>query len=1018
MKTIAYLCHHNKYDILKISFLFLTTVILVLSLSKSAVCDDIELYGTVTVAIEPNVMIVFDTSGSMATADVVAEAYNPSKIYKNVTKTATFNTDAVYYQTATSTSLTSWTTFAVTANNIICAAAKEELVNNRIWIGRLVTSASKRSDCSTTETNRRWVTGNYRNYLTIPNRTREDVAKEVVYNLINDTDNVRFGLFVFNGNDGGKLVQPCGASKNTLLSSVNSIKSSGNTPLAETLAEVGLYFAGMQSWFQTKVKYETPIQYRCQKNYVIYMTDGEPTQDNDTKLWTKAYINGDIIGDYDKDGDEPSKSPSKMTYLDDVAAYLFNEDVNPTIGYGTSLANQHIITYTIGFKSDQPLLQKAADQGGGAYYTADDTSALSTAFQEIMSNISEQNASFVSPVVPVDKLNKTYSGNSIYMGFFRPQQTGVWNGNIKKYGIDSAGNIIDRNSNIATDAAGRLKTTTQSYWSSSADGSNVAAGGVGEKLASRSTPRNIYTYMGQQKSLVHSTNNFALANNLLQPATFNLATSTQRDTLISLTRAETRPWPLRDILHSDPVVAHYNTNESYIFVGSNGGMMHCFRDSDGAEMWGYIPSDLFSRLHLLNAGEHNYFVDGTPVIYNGPSQKILFFGERRGGSHYTALDVTNPSSPSFLYTITPNLLGGGNSTLGQSWGQPELSKIRTASGIDTVFILPGGYDEANQDLDIPAATDTVGKAVFSVKASDGSLSSLSFHAKNFSQMTHSIVDVSAFDSNGYGYIDKVYAGDMAGNVFAMRETARGSWEVRKLFSSSAVDGIRKKIFYAPDATKETYGENIFFGTGDRENPSKISIQNRIYSVKNNWVNIKNINDFETITESHLVDVTSNLIQLGTAEEKSQTEKKLNDSKGWFIRLEHTGEKVVSSPVVFAGVVYFTTYTPVDEVATPAADPCMTSDTRGTARLYALDYKTGASVINFSNQSEIDNEGNIVVLGKEDRSTNLGTSIPSAPVIVIHEGGPHLYVGVEGGINTVDPLASPTAKTYYWRQMLN
>ena len=999
MKT-TYLRYNSKYKgILQIFFLFLTSLLLALSFPKHAISDDIDIYGLVSVPIEPNVMIIFDTSGSMGTADVIAEEYNPERIYRGVTSSATFNTDDIFYQTATSTSLTSWTNFSMKAGNIICPEAKEELINNRIWLGLLTTSGNNKSACATSGTRNRWVTGNYRNYLSMPKRTREAVAKEAIANLINETENVRFGLFRFNGNDGGRLLRPCGSTKAEVLSSLNAITSSGNTPLGKTLAEVGLYFAGMQSWYQTNVRYTSPIQYRCQKNYVIYMTDGEPTQDTDSKMWTRAYINGDLI----------STVSNKTSHLDDVALYLYTKDVNPSMP-----DRQYIMTYPIGFMIGLDLLQRTANNGGGVYYTANNAGALSKAFQEIMSNISEQNASFVSPVIPLDQQNNIYAGNSIYMGFFRPQQSGVWNGNIKKYGLDSAGNVIDRNGATATDAVGRFLPTAQSYWSSSADGSNVAAGGAGERLAARSTPRNIYTYMGQQNSLTDSTNNFAVTNNLIQPAILDVTTDVQRNSLIGTARAETSQWPLRDILHSDPVVVHY-PSDSYIFVGSNSGMMHCFRDSDGAEMWGYIPTDLLPNLDLLNAGQHHYFVDGTPVVYNGgTAQKILFFGERRGGSHYTALDITNPVAPSFLYTIGPDYLGGGSAALGQSWSKPEIRKIRTATDIDTVFILPGGYD-INNDLDNPAALDTVGRAIFSVRVSDGSVSSLSVHAGNFPQMTHSILDISTFDYNGYGYIDKAYAGDMAGNVFALREISRGSWETRKLFSSSAVDGINKKIFYAPDAVKELDGETIFFTTGDRESPFQADTENRMYSIKNDWTDI---DSFVTITESDLVDVTDNLIQLGTPAQKAQALEDLNNSKGWFIRLEDSGEKGVSSPVVFGGVVYYTTYTPVSGDGTPTEDPCLVTGSTGIARLYALDYKTGAAVLDLSDESEADRDGNVVPLGKKDRSTILGSSIPSAPVIAITEGGPKLYVGVEGGISVEDPLVSPKVNIYYWRQILN
>ena len=43
-----------------------------------------------------------------------------------------------------------------------------------------------------------------------------------------------------------------------------------------------------------------------------------------------------------------------------------------------------------------------------------------------MSAIVERNSCFVAPVVPVSRMNRTYAGNKIYLGFFKPQQEGNW----------------------------------------------------------------------------------------------------------------------------------------------------------------------------------------------------------------------------------------------------------------------------------------------------------------------------------------------------------------------------------------------------------------------------------------------------------------------------------------------------------------------------------------------------------------------------------------------------------------
>ncbi len=336
--------------------------------------------------------------------------------------------------------------------------------------------------------------------------------------------------------------------------------------------------------------------------------------------------------------------------------------------------------------------------------------------------------------------------------------------------------------------------------------------------------------------------------------------------------------------------------------------------------------------------------------------------------------------------------------------------------------------------EIKALVTSVGRAVFGVNAATGALiSGLKFSPATHSTlgMMHSVVDVAGFDHDGDGIVSRIYFGDLGGRVFAVKDdqlqtfspcppltitkpVVDGNWTALKLFNASA-DGVQRKIMYAPDAVAEKYppgvhGEYMFFGTGDRENPNDRTVVNRFYAVKNDWTATS------TLTESDLVNVTSNLIQLGTAEQQQETRNLLEIRQGWFFELENPGEKVVSSPRVYGGVVYFTTYTPSDSSAINVNDPCAASTVRGVGRLYAVNYKTGAAVHDFSSAVETDNSGHTVTLGKKDRALEVGTAIPSAPVIAILGGGTRLFIGVEGGIVSLPVIGIQDMFRYYWNQV--
>jgi type IV pilus assembly protein PilY1 len=907
--------------------------------------------------------------------------------------------------------------------------------------------------------------GNFMNYdesgAGVP-MSRMTIAKQVISDLINTTDNVRFGLMRFNPQDGGRLIADCGADKQTLLDAIDTVYPDGWTPLAETLAEAGLYFAGMQSWFNDGVTYTTPMQERCQKNYIILMTDGEPTKDRDPRLTGQNYINGDVIGDYDQDhaGSEYDDYESDGSdYLDDVAAYLYENDCNPDLGDGTSFDKQNVVTFTIGFKVGHQLLYDTASNGGGEYFTADNVSELALAFEQILASISEENAVFVAPVVPISRMNRTYAGDKIYLGFFKPQQSGRWLGNIKRYALDNVGTLFDAKGDEATTPDGLIKDNTLSWWTTLGDdGPDVEKGGAAEVLNLRidaGTARNIYTYTDISDALTATSNAFSFDNASLTNSQLNVASDTERQSLVD----EVHESFMGDIIHSEPVVVFYpdpdgnpatTDDKTLIFSGANDGMLHCFDDDDGSELWAFIPPDQLGRLSLLDNADHDYFVDGSPVVFQGESQKIMIFGERRGGSHFTALDITDYQSPRWLYSIGPDFLDpdgdpdtGAHEMLGQSWGKPERCTVATGAVITSdesfcslnidvdvadVFLIPGGYDN-NQDQATPDATDSVGRALFAVNMTSGQLiSGLNFNAVQTPSlgMNHSVVDVSGFDHDGDGIVSRIYFGDLGGNVFAMKDdeaqsfivcgdtvtrtVVDGNWSGTKLFSATAGDGVQRKILYAPDAVEEEFGEYIYFGTGDRTDPGETAVVNRFYAVKNDW------SATGTLTENDLVDVTDNLIQLGNENQKELVEADLENSSGWYIRLEHPGEKIVSAPRVYGGVVYFTTYTPSDQSEADPEDPCAISTVRGVARLYAVNYKTGAAVHDFSSEVEVDNDGQTVNLGKLDRALAIGTAIPSAPVIAILGGGARLFVGVEGGIVSLPTIPTRDMYRYFWNQI--
>ena len=145
-----------------------------------------------------------------------------------------------------------------------------------------------------------------------------------------------------------------------------------------------------------------------------------------------------------------------------------------------------------------------------------------------------------------------------------------------------------------------------------------------------------------------------------------------------------------------------NNRTRLVYAGSNGGMLHAFRASDGVEEWAFVPPMVIPQLPLLvntsldgafkktiKAGGSNaiFGVDGSPVIHDvyikglnatGTDYEttkswrtLLMVPFGRGGPGFSVLDVTNPTivkgetndDGSIQMDNEGNVTGGGSGPL-------------------------------------------------------------------------------------------------------------------------------------------------------------------------------------------------------------------------------------------------------------------------------------------------------------------------------------------------------------------
>lgn len=616
------------------------------------------------------------------------------------------------------------------------------------------------------------------------------------------------------------------------------------------------------------------------------------------------------------------------------------------------------------------------------------------------------------------------------------------------------GDIYDSEGRLAMDSSlNIIKPGSDSFWSPYPDdGVEVEKGGTGALLLNRdfsTNPRKIYTFLGTNVNLTDSTNAFSLSNTVgITPTKLGLSSTAERDQLINFIHGldaydwygpcgqtgpdeteeipdgvtnEKRCWSLGAYIHSRPLILHYGVNQSVIFVGGNDGMLHAFDDATGEELWAFIPPNLLPKLKNLNGSIIEFFVDGSPKVYverdgsNNIVKAVLVFGQRRGGNRYVALDVTDRLTPKFLWEINPSGRIFETTTysntdykeLGQTWSTPQIGKIKNGSGEKWVAFIAAGYDP-NQD-NIPVLNaDTMGRGIYVVDILTGEKIWRYTKDEDPSLMVYSIPsDIAKLDLNGDGKIDRLYVGDTGGRIwrFDIGDAANvAEWTGYIIFQGNG------KIFYPPDVTLENDAGNyemLFFGTGDRENPrGDLTYVNRLYAVKD-----KTPYPHTPMTESDLKDVTEDLLQEPSTPDSTKTTilNELRSKHGWFIKLDQRpGEKCLSSPVVFYGVVYYTTFAPTVEGQT---NICYLGP--GSGIFYAVDYKTGNAVFNLDATNDT-TEGEVIK--RSDRGKVIGPAIPSSVIVTIIGGMSSGYVGIGGGVYVPEVLKKKILIPLNWRMV--
>ncbi len=731
------------------------------------------------------------------------------------------------------------------------------------------------------------------------------------------------------------------------------------------------------SGFTGTPRYNSPIGV-CTENYIVLLSDGIPRRhDDDVKDYIKELYDPDKsdcndISDIFSDDDDVEDGEC----AEDLTYYLKNFDQSSIAG------TQTVTTYTIGFALANDTETKeymeslaTADQNG--FYDAGNSSQLVTSFKQIVDDIIENRPRAMARVgTTFDLTSLSSSRDEIYVPLFNAEPNFPrWQGNLKGYTFDASGELkgLNGNSALVTDANGNVvfNDASTSYWSTAQDGESVALGGVASRL--NATTRNAFTDDGPGTSRTLQSLDTANTSLTGNPAIFGLPGSTPAadiQKLISWTRGfdvydedgdlditEQRNF-IGDALHTAPIVASYDGNdtdsmltgspaiERVAYFMTNEGFLHAINvtgntSSDGGnELFAYMPSDLLDNLVTLQnnavGGSKVYGLDGPLVLYQvgGPTNvagdKYLYFGMRRGGMNYYAMNVSNPNAPTLMWTIEGG--SGDFQELAQTWSSPIVTKVMYDGAERLVLVLGGGYDTIQDTATVPTP-DTQGRAIYVVDAvtgqklwSAGPSGSPDTHTLNLSLTNGIAGDVSAIDLDNDSITDRLYFGDLGGHVWRIDfqgDLKTGTAGLANDYSGYMLADLQgndaantRRFFSRPVAARTENGKlAVTIGSGHRSHPLDSTVQNRFYTIYD-----PNISGVPTtvpspITESDLQNITD--FTTGYTD---------SSKSGWKINLG-TGEKIFNEALVLRGEVFFTTYIP------PVV---LCEDVPNGSRLFAVD----------------------------------------------------------------------------------
>lgn len=764
------------------------------------------------------------------------------------------------------------------------------------------------------------------------------------------------------------------------------------------------HFSRCDSDYITAPNYISPITGGCKSNNIILMSDGSPNMGDlseypltamSTNTTTSILGNREGVETIIGEAGKLACTDAPYGFTDGKCGSELTQHIAAHDNLTSLSGDQFIDTLVIGFssgitteaesylKSLVTIKDDITTSNKEGYYSAQNEVELAAAFNQALLAIRTKAENTYG--------GATYSSNSsialthdnyAYVAVFDQSGSPAWNGNLKKYemidsklyGVDATGAKVE-----ATTDSGSFKKDVGDLWSTAIPSNKVTEGGAANKITP--STRNVLT----------NNSNSTVNINTATEAQLGASTPEEKTRLITFIKGENTDGTPRhhmgDIIHSKPVQmiikSADGSTDSIIFVATNEGFVHAIQASTGEEKFAFMPDVLLKNIKPQYTGvattNHIYGIDGQITLWhedtnhNGikeaTEKAYIYFGLRRGGQAYYALDVTTPASPELLWT--KNNTSSGYGDLGFSWSTPKVEMLRYKTNsvsltthAEPVLIFGGGYI----DDKITTNPANMGTSVYIVNANNGSL----LESYTHTDMGEIPGGVRAVDTDRNGSVDRLYFSDTKANLWRIDlnedndepyNLSKDKSEKITQFAELGGTGVDNRSFFSePDvAIFKHRGNNaisVSIGSGLRPDPLSTDVDDHFFMLLDE-------NVFNAPPASHPTILTTDLLDAPvTGVDLVANLRTAGSKKGWKKKLspenERTGEKVLSPALMYQNKVLFTTFS-AKPISTPTTDAVLLQNAatscaaivENTSKLYALNILTGGAALDLQSVDGVD-----------------------------------------------------------------